>query len=373
MAAASFLLVGALFRSVASPSGGPLVGAKREYFAAHAERFDTVFLGSSHVYRGFVPGEFDRLARAAGVQSTSFNYGVQLPNLIECLYLVRELVETAPGLERIFFEYQTLTPQIDPANAFQPRALYWHDLAETRRAAERSLHWGSELGGDFTYVEDPASARSGPALLGRVLPPAWRAAGDHVQHGLTELLFTGRAKDVGRGALGRMHGQALRFDAEAGYVSLEGEERRLSERGQVDNPYSRRRTRFAGRREAYLEDVRRLTEEAAVFGDDEWMNAELVQVHDVELVAEIVRTAHDAGVELILVVMPQQSADREVEKTLAERTGAPLLRYNRPDRYPELYAPENRFDSGHLSEEGARLFTRHLAGDYLRATLEAGG
>ncbi len=373
VAVVSFFCVGAVFRALASPSGGALVGAKREFLEARGEHFDTAFIGSSHVYRGFVPSEFDKLLGGAGVTSTSLNYGVQLPNLIEARFLIRELLENTPGLKRVLFEYQSLTPQVDPANAFQPRSVYWHDASSTRLAIERTLHWGRELGSGFTYVEDPASALSAFGLIDRLLPAPWRAANVHAQHYLADLLFVGRSKDVGRGLLNRQHGQSARFKADAGYISLEAENRRLSELGQADNPYSRRSRHFADMITQYTEDVQRLRTERLVLGDEEWMNAELIRIPDLQLLAQIAREVLDAGVEFILVVMPQQSADRDVEEELVERVGVPVLRYNRPDRYPELYEPAMRFDSGHLSADGALRFTRQLAHDYLRFTGEGRG
>jgi len=366
VAVLAFLLTGAVFRRVASPSGGPLVGAKREYLEAHGERFDTVFVGSSHVYRGFVPGEFDRLLSLEGRSARSLNYGVQLPDLLESRFLILEILEEVPGLKRLFFEYQSLAPQIDPANAFQPRTVYWHDQGSTGLAIERTVHWGSELGDGLRYVEDPSGVHSVFGLGDRLLPTPLRISNLHIQHYLSDALFVGRSKDVGRGLLGRRHGQTARFDSGAGYISLEEENRRLSERGQPDNPYQRRSDQFHEALADYRETVERLRSENRVEGDEEWMNAELTRVHDLELIGRIAREVRDAGVEFVLVIMPQQSADRGLEEELAREIGAPVLRYNLPERYPELYAPEMRFDSGHLSEEGALRFTRTLARDYLR-------
>jgi len=362
----AFLSTGAVLRRVASPAGGPLVGAKREFLEVHANRFDTVFVGSSHVYRGFVPGEFDRLLGIEGLSAKSLNYGVQLPDLLESRFLIREILEKSPGLKRLFFEYQSLAPQIDPANAFQPRSVYWHDQGSTGLAVERAVYWGSELGDGLRYVEDSSAAHSIFGLCDRLIPDPLRISNLHIQHYLSDVLFVGRSKDVGRGLLGRRHGQTARFEADAGYISLEEENRRLSERGQPDNPYQRRIELFAESLANYRRTVERLKSESRVVGDEEWMNAEMTRVHDLELIARIAREVQDAGVEFVLVIMPQQSADRDLEEELAQVVGVPVLRYNLPERHPDLYAPEMRFDSGHLSEEGALRFTRTLAHDYLR-------
>jgi hypothetical protein len=43
------------------------------------------------------------------------------------------------------------------------------------------------------------------------------------------------------------------------------------------------------------------------------------------------------------------------------RAGIMLLDYSDPERYPNLYAPENRRDPGHLNVRGAEIYTRLVA------------
>jgi hypothetical protein len=360
----SFVLVGLLLRALAAPAGGSVIGGKLEYWRAHAHEYDTVFLGSSHVFRAFVPAEFDRDTAGFGVATKSFNFGVQAVQLLEQRHLLHAILDARPELERVFFEYQWLFPQVDPQNAFSPRTVYWHDPETTRLAATRALHWGAELGDDFAFVEDESQRHSVFTALERVLPPGTRAAEEHVQHGLTELLLIGRGKDVLRGLLGRSHGQTARYREQHGYLSLEDDERMLAAQGEAQNSYRARRERFLANLEAYRRDVDVLDAAEVSFGDGEWINAELTRVDDFELIAGIAREVQARGVEFVLVILPSQSANRPFEERLAAELGAPLLRYNQPERYPELYAPRNRWDSGHLSAEGARWFSRVLARDY---------
>src|SRR5262245_20462923 len=96
LAGATFLLVGALLRAVAVPAGGNVIGGKLEYWRAHGSEYDTVFVGSSHVLRAFVPSEFDRTLAELGLGSRSFNFGVQAVQLLESRYLVREILAAHP-------------------------------------------------------------------------------------------------------------------------------------------------------------------------------------------------------------------------------------------------------------------------------------
>jgi len=352
------------FRAVAAPPGGSVIGGKSEYWRAHGHEYDTVFLGSSHVFRAFVPAEFERAAAQFGLEARAFNFGVQAVHLLEQRHLLRQILADRPGLARVFFEYQWLTPQIDPANAFNPRTVYWHDADTTRLAVARARHWGAELGDGLAYVESAAERHSVFTLAERLLPADLRIAQGHLQHHLTDLAGIGRGKEVLRGLLGRASGQTARYRAQHGYLSLEEDERELAARGETRNSYRARRERFLAEQDAYHAGIDRLDAEAQVFGDGDWVDGSLTRVDDLELMQGLAREVAAAGVELVLVILPSQSANRPFEERLMEELGALVLRYNLPERYPALYDPELRWDSGHLSAEGALYFSRLLARDY---------
>jgi len=366
VAALAFAGVGLTLRALAAPDGGGVIAAKLEYWRAHAGEYDTVFLGSSHVLRAFVPAEFDPLLSEAGYPSHSFNFGVQAVHLIEARYLLREILERGAGrTRRVFFEYQWLTPQIDPQNAFLPRTIYWHDAENTALAMGRCFTWGRELGDDFRYVESASGRWSILNLAERTLPADLRAAQEHLEHFGMELFQIGRGKDVARGLLGRSSAQSQRYGAGQGYLSLEDELATLVAQGDERNSYLKRRERFLATQARYQEQVATLAREPVTFGDDEWVNAELLRVDDLELIRSIAAEVRTRGAEFVLVILPSQSGNRPFEQRLETELGSPVLRFNLPARYPELYAPENRFDSGHLSAAGARAFTRDLARGYV--------
>ena len=365
VALASFALVLVAVRAVAAPAGGSVIGGKLEYWRAHGREYDTLFLGSSHVLRAFVPAEFDRAAGESGLQTRSFNFGLQAVNLLEQRYLLGEILDAHSGLERVFFEYQWLTPQIDPQNAFNPRTVYWHDAGTTTLAVQRALHWGAVLGDEFAYFEDPAQQHSIFSVAERLVPAGMHVAEEHLEHCLTERLMLGRGKDVLKGLLGREHGQTARFREGDGYISLEEDERTLAAQGEARNTYSVRRERFLANQAAYLRDVDALDAAEQSFGDGEWVEAGLARVDDFELIARIAEETRARGVEFVLVILPSQSANRRFEERLQEELGYLVLRYNLPERYPPLYDVAMRYDSGHLSAEGARYFSRILARDYV--------
>ncbi|MES2570644.1 MAG: hypothetical protein V4710_11400, partial [Verrucomicrobiota bacterium] len=54
----------------------PIVSEKLAYFARHRDEYDTLFIGSSRVYRQIDPALFDQVTREAGVPTRSFNLGI---------------------------------------------------------------------------------------------------------------------------------------------------------------------------------------------------------------------------------------------------------------------------------------------------------
>ncbi|MEW6071514.1 MAG: hypothetical protein AB1726_02820 [Planctomycetota bacterium] len=372
VALAAFLAVHLVLRAVASPGGGGMVGSKREHFALAAERYDTVFLGSSHVYRSFVPAEFDRVLAEHGVASSSYNFGIQLPNQAELHYLLRETLAAANGrLRRVFVQYQALTPQVDPEQAFIPRNVYWHDLEDTALSIERSWAIDSSAPGGIRLAPDPKRRHAILAILERMLPSRFYLARQHFQHLVKREAMVARAKDVARGLLGRPHGMTGMWGRTRGYLSLEDAGRSLAEEGNERNSILRRREAFLAGHDDWLAHIGRLRTEDVVWGDQEWMNAEVERFSDLEFYRRMVEDARQVGVEIVVVVMPSNSCDRPFEARMETELGVPVLRFDRPDDYPQFYDPELRFDSGHLTAAGAVEFTRVFAKEYL--SLSRGG
>ena len=352
----------ALLGRAAPPGGGDLLGSKLQHYLASVAQHDTVFLGSSHVYRAFVPAVFDAELAAAGVEARSFNLGVQSTHQLELEYLARLVLDEGRGhLARLFVEYQPFAPQLDLDNAFQARTVHWHDAEATALALARTHAAAAATPGGIPLVvsEDEHSILG---LAERCLPSWWRIDRVHLQHFAKRELCVARGPDLVENLRGRARGGEWR--ANRGYLSLEEDERRAGARAGT-NPYRRRREAFLADLADYTAELAALEREPVFFGDGEWMDARLLQVPDFTAYRRMAAEARAAGVELVIVVMPAGTCDRAAEERLARELGVRVLRFNRPARFPALYEPELRFDSGHLAEAGARVFSVELARAWL--------
>ena len=63
---ATLLGTGTFFSEIHPFTTVPVLREKFAWFAAHADEYDTLFIGTSRVYRGIKPSVFDELTAAAG-------------------------------------------------------------------------------------------------------------------------------------------------------------------------------------------------------------------------------------------------------------------------------------------------------------------
>ena len=71
--------------------------------------------------------------------------------------------------------------------------------------------------------------------------------------------------------------------------------------------------------------------------------------------------ARAAGAELLVVVPPSHEPSPLPRRLAEQGEIAVLLDFNDPDRYPELFRDDRRFDVMHLNRPGAVAFSRLLA------------
>ena len=344
LALLSFAVGAALVRSLVPPAEGGQLAIKLEYFAAHKDEYDAVYIGSSRVHHGLDPVLVDGELARAGVELCSFNLGVAAMSTFEQDFLLHRVLDLQPErLRWIFLEGGPVGVALprhhafleDPA-LFSARGVQWHTSLETRKvlACLRPLPlppW-RKLELALAHLE----------LFGRNLTGLGRA------DAILERVFEPASER--KRLLEELHSLASR---RAGFQGLDESDRRPG--GEPEDPA------LGGN--PYLSQSRRVAAENAL--------PVVLSELDVEFYREQLRAAAERGIELVYFTPPGGEGSPEALR-LHELGILPVLHhFNDPERYPELFQEEQRIDLGHLNRSGAERFSRLFA-EAVRADLCAG-
>lgn len=295
------------------------VGAKLAHFRSEGARYDTLFLGSSLVHRQVSPAAFDAALAARGLATRSFNLGVLGMVPPESFFLLDQvLAARGPGLRTVFLELAPLQMRVKRVHT--RRFDYWHTPRYTldvlRAIADTDWPWRVKVS----------------------------QGGKHLETLLRKLLYVGR----GRALLASLGGaqpdpSPLGPDGD-GWLSGEDDttnrmELRAGQLGAVDE-------------EVLAERVAALQGGAAGRQQGEV---------GMELLARALARVRAAGATPILFAPPRLEGRAALLALIRAELDVEVLVFNDPQRYPEFYAAENRFDMGHLNREGSLLFSRALA------------
>lgn len=340
LCAAAFLAVAAGVRRLVPWPEEYGLRAKMEHLAAHKDELDLVFVGSSRVFRAFDPRVFDAALSAAGHPLRSFNLGVGGMRAFEQDYVLGRLLALEPArLRWVLLEGGEWDPAFDYSfNAFSWRSVGWHALPQTLDAVTAAL-------------------RDARPLRERL-----RLARTHVELFLTRLSAYGQGREVlaaWLGGGGDERGRSLeRHELEQGRGFKAAEEQARAS-GEAADPW-----RDPAGYRAQVEAI-------VAAGRTDAEPATLARVPRAALRRERDET-RARGIELLHVLPPGLEA-APVRWALARRGEIlVLLDADRPERYPELFAQESRFDPKHLNARGAERFSLLLAEAFLRHLAEGG-
>jgi hypothetical protein len=294
----------------------------------HAGEIDTLFFGSSRAFRGFVPEVFDRLTAAGGTPTRSFNFGVPGSRAMEIHRTLERLAALdTRGLRWVFVDPEGFEVLLQERNYLSRAVIDWHDL-ETTQLVCAYIRETTELGRDEKIRLHRTSCAYNLAGVGRGL--GW----------IDALLGRPTAEELAS-ALG---------PAGDGYV-----------------PYPRPQ-HFAFRNKGIPDYEGRVRDLAA---------AELepgpAHPQPLEVFRRIEARVRDLGATAVFVTQPSLHLQRDLIRAAEAGEVTHLLRYDDPALAPELFAPENHFDSNHLNRAGGERFTERLAADFLALVEREGG
>ena len=315
----------------------PEVSPRLRFFNLHKDEFDTVFIGSSHIYRHVAPETFDRTSAAGGAPTRSFNFGIPGMSPPESFYILDQILRAKPArLKWVFVELEEVHPLSRRARATSPvrtqaarrnqrnenqstrRFLYWHNPALTWMA--------------ITKAVNDSGRRS---WLGK----AWAAMRSGTVRGHLGVCFKNLANI----------GAAQDFEEIAADLSeFKTEQDQLAQqRGFEPRPENMPPSDFS----SYREEIAKYAARSEPRVLDPISEAAY---------RKFAQRIRDHGANAIFVVPPlvDQSDLRFRDQA---GVGARVLAFNKADLYPALYDPRVHADREHLTLEGAQTFTRLLA------------
>jgi len=317
----------------------PEVSPKLRFFNLHKDEFDTVFIGSSHIYRHVVPETFDRSAVGGGVPTRSFNFGLPGMHPPESFYVLDQILRDKPsGLKWVFVELEEVYPLSRHARESAPRPrtrsarrtnqvnenagtrrfLYWHNPALTWMAVRKSLN------------------ANGPRAW-------WKNA-----------WFVLRSKTV------RLHlAVCLKNLANIGAAQDFEEIVTNSSESKAEQDHLAQQRGFEPRPENMPpSDFSRYREELAKYAAKS--EPRLLDPISEAAYREFAQRIRDHGATVIFIVPPLLDQSDLRFRNEAD-VGARVLAFNKANLYPTLYDPRVHADREHLRFEGAQTFTRFLA------------
>lgn len=335
LALAGFVVTARLVQPLTPPPPEFALRDKWEHFREHKDEYEVLVIGSSIVYRSFVPEVVDAELAEHGYPWRLYNFGVGNMRAFEASHMLREILDLEPArLRLVVVELRDWDARTGFANLFTRRMTFWHDLEHTRLA----LH-SLAIGGA------PEEQRRAMAL----------------EHGKLALR---KATNVGDGP--RIADALLGLAGEREYVSTEALDRGrgfVALDDELDESYRAQHEGFRADYEAAGGVWSRVAPNKrwnpmSPRGNRRAFEAQMAAVEA-------------AGAELVYVVGPVASRVPEPNASSfppAER----ILHYADPATHADLYRLENRFDLGHVNGRGAELFSRRFARD-LAAWLRSRG
>jgi hypothetical protein len=328
---ATFALCSVIFARITPTPEIPVVSSKLENFSEKKDEYNTIFIGSSRIYRHIVPSKFDNLMQSRGRNIKSYNFGVYAMHVPETYFLLKKILAMKPkSLEFVFIELYDINLNLARDNLRTNRVIYWHTWAHTL--------WLYDL----ILDSDRPLLRKLNLLRLHTIPLAYNLAnvgkGDRlIQSILNPADSENTTFDPGRNRVFQNPG----LD---GYLSIDEE---------TDIVFKNRRQDFLANLDIYRQKV----ESIPVPVDQ----VETLKPYQLEVIKELIQLVKDSGATPIFVITPV--LEKEAHLLAANTKGdVPILfSFNDPIEYPSLYDPELRFDIAHLKDRGAQEFTKLLS------------
>ena len=321
LVAAATLLAGA--NRALRLTGDGLLSVKLRQYDEIAEQVDTVFIGSSRIYRHLDPVVYDQARDARGESGLSFNLGVPDMRMLEVLYLAEWVFDRSDAVELLVVEATAGPLELPEWNREAERTVAWHDhkaMSRIRRGIAQS-----EL-----------SAQERASLLAAHLD-----------------VFERRTSALGRGLtlLSSQPWPGLPA-SQRGYQSLEQNQQHPVSDDEAAE-LTQRWNRLHERPGDWSRSLARLERDGT--------GGRTTDPFEQELFAELEALAAENDARVVWLLSPSPRPRPNLIAAAEKRMVETVLRFDDPTTYPEFYEAAGRFDRHHLNREMAARMTRLLA------------
>jgi hypothetical protein len=317
------------------------VSQKFRFFSEHKDEFDTLFIGSSHIYFQISPAIFDRVTSEGGLPTHSFNFGIGGMFLPESAYLLEQILNLKPrNLKWIFIEYDEVQTKWSTENQTSRRALYWTDWKRVSLVLRKL----TDAGIDPLWLPNPAKLRE--IVLRQKDEKNTRSLltfyVTQVERNYTNV---SRASDV------------LDY-----FLSRDTKERRARYLGAASDGYL---PRAGGMSPSQAEAYERGLEAAMAQAGTGPLSP-----YAVEAYRQCATEVRNIGATPIFLITPSTTQIN----IATESTGSPgvVMAFNNPQAYPSLYRSDVRRDGQHLTKSGAEEFTSVVAANFVELVRKGG-
>jgi len=311
-----------------------VVSDKLAHLARQGDDYDVIFIGSSRVYFQIIPSIFDRTAAGRGLAVRSFNAGVAAMTPPEDGYFMDQILRRPHRrLRWVFIEVMDVRPRSDPRFG-TARFTYWHDWERT------------SLLGKYFLRQCITIHNSSPKLS---ISSAWiqaQAYGNALSRWMTNLgLFAENFTDLGRGG-------AL-LDQKTNSPRVQQDQKHGAEEVGDGWIFPKRDQRMTKETLAdYMSAYTSLQQTPHRFDTGDEVSEEALRT----MMAKLVKN----GVTPVMIIPPTVVPKRFFPTGSTARSQV-MMDFSDPQKYPELFTPDNRLDQMHLNAAGSEIFTTALA------------
>ena len=300
----------------------PFIDKSNSFSSERMKGVNTVFFGSSRIYRQIIPTEFDSICN---YKVKSYNFATAGARNPESYFLYENFINSQKA-EKIKYAFVELLI-IDPLKGENVKAIrgnYWNSISTTKYC--------------LNYIDEAKYANE----FKNELKFNYKKSLFYRYFNFKKLIYFGK----------NLHGKKAKDDANFGFVSLDSEMYNEKVKGE-----------FTERFEFYKKDTSDLKDKikaAVVLEDLEIENYLLNKTHYNKLM-KLIELSKTKGIHLIFIVPPKLVDYTELVPIMAKLPKENIISVASYVEYSSLYYDINTFDNAHLSVNGSKIFTEAIA------------